>query len=136
MADRERTDEKEKIKAPGVFPSGLVSLFSATLSAPCRLEGPGVSASGCPLPPVCVVRHALAGLTGLCKYSHGNGGKVSGCMFYCMFCFCFFLRFCMLHSNIWRCFSNPPVFTFLSHVVFECPLCPLLPGGAMLGECL
>lgn len=138
VADRERIDEKEKIKAPGVFPSGLVSLFSATLSTPCWLEGPGVSASGCPLSPVCVVRHAL---TGLCVQVQSCQRRLNKWLhvFLYVLCVCFwgfFLRFCMLHSNIWRCFSNPPVFTFLLHVVLECPLCPLLPRGAMLGKCL
>lgn len=42
----------------------------------------------------------------------------------------------MLHLYIWRRFSNPPVFTFLLHVVLECPLCPLLPRGATPSKCL
>lgn len=46
----------KKIKAHGAFPLGRAITFSeicVTLSTPCQLEGPGVSALGCPLEQVC-----------------------------------------------------------------------------------
>lgn len=94
VADRERIDEKEKINAPGVFPSGLVSLFSATLSTPCWLEGPGVSASWCPLSPVCVVRHAL---TGLCVQVQSCQRRLNKWLhvFLYVLCVCFWGFFCV-----------------------------------------
>lgn len=45
------------------FPLGMVSLFTVTPPTPCRLERLGVSAFECPPLQVCVVTHALTGLS-------------------------------------------------------------------------
>lgn len=57
-------DKKEKITAPNVSPWARYHFsFSVTLSTPCWLERPGLSACGCPLPPLNTPVYALTRLS-------------------------------------------------------------------------
>lgn len=87
--------KRGKLKLMVRFPLGMVSLFSVTPSTPCRLEGPGVSAFGCPLVQVCAVTHAL---TGLCV-------QVRSCPQILIKWLFMFLQHLSLHLSGWSCFA-------------------------------
>lgn len=131
----DRMDEKEKIKAPSVFPSGhgitflcnsIHTLLTGRAGSACLWVSPSTAEHTCTCP-----------YTSMCaSIIMPTEGKLSGCMFilFVLLGRGGILCISILYWNVQSCLLTV---MFFLHVILERPLCPpLLPGGAMLDKYL